>query len=97
VYYWYEGDEAQYADPTGGYVDNVSSGWAPNYRDEHVRALFVSSAAMLADEFHIDGLRVDQTASIHSYNRLHAAEPPVPRATVFGRKLLRELCQTLKL
>ena len=97
VYYWYEGDEAQYADPTGGYVDNISSGWAPNYRDEHVRALFTSSAALLADEFHIDGLRVDQTASIHSYNHLIRNGPPVPSANVFGRKFLRELCATLKL
>jgi 1,4-alpha-glucan branching enzyme len=96
IYYWYEGTESQYADPRGGYVDNVSSGWAPRYNDAHVRELFVSSAAMLLDEFHIDGLRVDQTTSIHAYNALHADGRPVGAANVFGRKLLREICQTLK-
>ena len=96
AYYWYEGSEAQYPDPTGGYLDNVSSGWAPRYSDPHVRALFVSSAVLLADELHVDGLRVDQTASIHSYNRLHADGRGVASANVFGRKFLRELCQTMK-
>jgi 1,4-alpha-glucan branching enzyme len=96
IYYWYEGTESQYPDPRGGYVDNVSSGWAPRYSDAHVRELFVSSAAMLLDEFHIDGLRVDQTTSIHAYNALHADGRPVGAANIFGRKLLREICQTLK-
>jgi 1,4-alpha-glucan branching enzyme len=96
IYYWYEGVEAQYSDPNGGYLDNVSSGWAPRYQDPHVRALFVSSAVLLADEFHLDGLRVDQTASIHSYNSLHADGSSVGKANIFGRKFLRELCQTLK-
>jgi 1,4-alpha-glucan branching enzyme len=95
-YYWYEGTEAEYPAPEGGYVDNDSSGWAPRYWEEHVRALFVSSAVMLADELHIDGLRVDQTAAIHAYNRRHADGAPVPRANIFGRKFLRELCQTMK-
>jgi len=96
IYFWYEGPASRYADPTGGYVDNVSSGWAPRYHDAHVRELFVSSAAMLLDEFHIDGLRVDQTTSIHGYNALHADGTQVGAANVFGRKLLREMCQTLK-
>jgi 1,4-alpha-glucan branching enzyme len=96
AYYWYEGDESRYPDPTGGYLDNVSSGWAPRYHDEHVRAMFVSSAALLVDELHLDGLRVDQTTSIHSYNRLHADGAEVAAANIFGRKFLRELCQTLK-
>ncbi|MGI9098292.1 MAG: alpha-amylase family glycosyl hydrolase [Solirubrobacteraceae bacterium] len=96
IYYWYEGPESRYQDPRGGYVDNVSSGWAPRYNDAHVRELFVSSAAMLLDEFHIDGLRVDQTTSIHAYNALHADGTQVAAANVFGRKLLREMCQTLK-
>jgi 1,4-alpha-glucan branching enzyme len=96
IYYWYEGPESRYVDPRGGYVDNISSGWAPRYDDAHVRELFVSSAAMLLDEFHIDGLRVDQTTSIHAYNTLHADGTQVAAANVFGRKLLREMCQTLK-
>jgi 1,4-alpha-glucan branching enzyme len=95
-YLWYEGQERHYADPTGGYLDNVSSGWAPRYWDAHVRALFVSSATMLVDEFHIDGLRVDQTTSIHAYNSLHADGRAVPAANIAGRKFLRELCQTIK-
>jgi 1,4-alpha-glucan branching enzyme len=89
IYLWYEDDP-------GSYVDNVSSGWAPRYHDEHVRALFVSSAAMLIDELGIDGLRIDQTTSIHSYNRLHSDGRELGAANVFGRKFLRELCQTLK-
>ena len=97
AYYWYEGTPSQYTDPSGGYLDNDSSGWAPNYQEERVRALFVSSAALLADEFHIDGLRVDQTASIHSYNSLHADGSSVGRANIHGRKFLRELCETVKI
>ncbi|MEJ7785492.1 MAG: alpha amylase C-terminal domain-containing protein [Solirubrobacteraceae bacterium] len=69
---------------------------APRYHDPHVRELFVASAAMLLDEFRIDGLRVDQTTSIHAYNALHADGSQLGAANVFGRKLLRELCQTLK-
>jgi 1,4-alpha-glucan branching enzyme len=95
-YLWYEGAESDYKDPSGGYVDNVSSGWAPRYWEDHVRGLFVSSATLLVDEFHIDGLRVDQTTSIHAYNSLHADGRAVPAANVAGRKFLRELCQTIK-
>jgi 1,4-alpha-glucan branching enzyme len=94
-YYWYEGRESDYPRSEGGYVDNESSGWAPRYHDPAVRDLFVSSAVMLLDEFHVDGLRVDQTTSIHSYNRLHADGRAVGAANVFGRKMLRQLCQTL--
>jgi 1,4-alpha-glucan branching enzyme len=96
IYYWYEGDEHNYPNPEYGYVDNVSSGWAPRYHDDHVRALFVSSAVCLLDEYHMDGLRVDQTASIHAYNALHGNGSPLPDANVSGRKFLRELCQTVK-
>jgi 1,4-alpha-glucan branching enzyme len=96
-YYWYEGDPGQYRSPDGGYVDNVSSGYAPRYWEDHVRDLFVSSAALLVDEFHLDGLRVDQTTSIHSYNSLHDDGRALPAANVWGRKFLRQLCQTMKL
>ncbi|MEA2219147.1 MAG: 1,4-alpha-glucan branching enzyme [Solirubrobacteraceae bacterium] len=96
IYYWYEAPQSRYPTPDGGYVDNVSSGWAPRYFDAHVRELFVSSAAMLVDEFHVDGLRVDQTTSMHAYNALHADGSQLGSANVFGRKTLRELCQTLK-
>ncbi|HEV2377287.1 MAG TPA: alpha-amylase family glycosyl hydrolase [Streptosporangiaceae bacterium] len=95
-YYWYEGQPGQYPSPDGGYLDNVSSGWAPRYSADQVRALFVSSAMLLFDEFHVDGLRVDQTASIHLYNARHADGAAVPAANIAGRKFLRELCQTVK-
>ena len=94
-YYWYEGRESDHPRPDGGYVDNESSGWAPRYWEPAVRDLFVSSAVMLLDEFHIDGLRVDQTTSIHSYNRLHVDGRPLGAVNVYGRKLLRQICQTL--
>jgi 1,4-alpha-glucan branching enzyme len=95
TYYWYEGRPQDHRTPEGGYVDNVSSGWAPRYWEDHVRDLFVSSAALLVDEFHLDGVRVDQTTSIHAYNTLHEDGAPLPAANVWGRKLLRQLCQTL--
>ena len=56
----------------GGYLDNMSTGYAPRFWEETVRKMFISSAAALVTEFHIDGFRVDQTTSIHSYAVLHA-------------------------
>ncbi|OHV49429.1 alpha-amylase family glycosyl hydrolase [Pseudofrankia sp. BMG5.36] len=97
AYYWYEGTDADHAGfPDGGYVDNLSSGYAPRYHEEQVRALFVASAVALLEEFHVDGFRLDQTTSIHLYNALHADGRPAAAANVAGRKFLRELCQTLK-
>jgi len=106
-YYWYEGRPEDYAafDAAvpesrrghGGYVENESTGWAPRYWEEMVRNVFISSAVMLAVEFDIDGFRVDQTTSIHSYNRLHANGRPLGNVNAFGGKLLRELTRTLKL
>lgn len=97
IYYWYEGAPSEYPDPLGGYVDNQSTGFAPRYDEEMVRKLFVSSAVSLVVEFHVDGLRVDQTTSMHAYNRLHADGRPVGRANQFGQKLLRELTRTLRM
>ena len=96
IYYWYEGSPADHRSPDGGYLDNWSSGAAPRYWADEVRALFVSSAALLLDEFHLDGFRVDQTTSIHAYNRLRDDGRPAPAANIWGRKFLRQLCQTLK-
>jgi 1,4-alpha-glucan branching enzyme len=79
------GRDADYQDPTGGYVDNESSGWAPRYHEEQVRLLFVSSAVMLLEEFHLDGFRLDQTTAIHPYNRLHRDGSPVGGANVARR------------
>jgi 1,4-alpha-glucan branching enzyme len=111
IYYWYEGRPSDYPayeevarrDPQrtspghGGYIDNLSTGYAPRYWEEMVRKLFISSAAQLVSEFHIDGFRVDQTTSIHSYPVLHADGRPVEAARVFGAKFLREWSRTLRL
>ncbi|MFI5460579.1 MAG: alpha-amylase family glycosyl hydrolase [Isosphaerales bacterium] len=106
-YYWYEGVPSDYpayqraVDASirdlGGYVDNMSTGFAPRFYEETVRKMFISSAVMLMEEFHVDGFRVDQTTSIHSYNVLHADGRPVPNANLIGAKFLRELTSTLRL
>ena len=113
IYYWYEGSPNDYpsyeaaasnwSDPNrptpqhGGYVDNVSTGYAPRYWDENVRKMFISSGAALLTEFHLDGFRLDQTTSIHAYNVLHADGRAMPAANSFGIKLLREWTRTMRL
>ncbi len=97
ICYWYEGRPSDYSFAEGGYVDNISTGFAPRFWEENIRKLFISSAAALIHEFHIDGLRVDQTASIHAYPSLHADGRPVADACIFGAKFLRELNRTLRL
>ena len=111
VYYWYEGrpddypayEEAARRDPRattprhGGYVDNLSTGYAPRYCEEMVRQMFISSAAQLVAEFHVDGFRVDQTTSIHAYPVLHADGRPLESARIFGAKFLREWSRAIKL
>jgi 1,4-alpha-glucan branching enzyme len=104
-YYWYEGRTGDYpgfdaARPDqagqGGYLDNLSTAYAPRYWEEVVRQTFISSALTLMEEFHVDGFRVDQTTSIHAYNVRHADGQAVGSANVFGAKLLREFCRTLR-
>jgi len=98
VYYWYEGTAADHATPEGGYVNNGSSGWAPRYSEEQVRRLFAASAAVLLDELHLDGFRVDLLDAIHRDNRLNdRGGPAVPRANLYGAKMLREWARTLRL
>jgi 1,4-alpha-glucan branching enzyme len=97
IYYWYEGKPSDYPQPDGGYVDNMSSGYAPRFHDEMVRKLFISSAVSLVVDFHVDGFRVDQTTSIHAYNALHVDGRSVGEANVAGAKFLRELSRTLRL
>lgn len=97
LYYWYEGNASDYADPSGGYLDNWSTGYAPRFHDLMVRQLFISSAAALVEEFHVDGFRVDQTTSMHQYNVLHANGRSVEDANIFGAKFLREWTRTMKL
>ena len=95
IYYWYEGHASHYAAPDGGYLDNESSGWTPRFCEEVVRQQFISSAAFLVEEMHVDGLRMDLTQAIHRDNRLHANGSPVGNANIFGQKLLREWSRTL--
>jgi 1,4-alpha-glucan branching enzyme len=97
IYYWYEGRAADYPDPTGGYVDNMSTGWAPRLWAEPVRQMLISSAVAQLVEFHIDGFRVDQTTSLHAYSALHADGRPLPHVNAFGVRFLRELTRTLRL
>lgn len=96
-YYWYEGKPWYYAFPEGGYIENDSTGWAPNYQEQQVRSLFISSAVALALEFNVDGFRLDQTTSIASYNRLIANKQPAGQVNETGKQLLRELVRTLKM
>lgn len=111
IYYWYEGrpsdypayeeaarrNPAQTAPGAGGYIDNLSTGYAPRYWEETVRKMFISAAAQLISEFHVDGFRVDQTTSIHSYPVLHADGRPVASAQQYGARFLREWTRTLQL
>ncbi|HSC89745.1 MAG TPA: alpha-amylase family glycosyl hydrolase [Polyangiaceae bacterium] len=96
-YYHYEGKSRDYPDPTGGYVDNGSSGWAPRYSEEVVRQQFIASAALLVEECHVDGLRVDLTQAFHRDNVLHANGAPLPTVNAWGMKFLRQWTRTLRL
>jgi 1,4-alpha-glucan branching enzyme len=95
IYYWYEGRSSQYASEDGGYLDNGSTGFTPRFWEEPVRQQFISSAAFLIEEMHVDGLRMDLTQAIHRDNTLHADGRSVGSANVFGQKLLREWSRTL--
>jgi len=98
IYYWYEGRTTDYSSPTGGYLNNGSSGYAPRYWEEMVRHVFVSSAAAFMEECHVDGFRVDLTQAMHRDNSLNS--PPYPgitNANLFGAKTLREWSRTLRL
>jgi 1,4-alpha-glucan branching enzyme len=97
IYYWYEGKSADHSFPRGGYLGNGSSGDAPRYHEEVVRQQFIASAAMLMDECHVDGFRVDLTQSFHRDNTQLDGGFTVDAANVFGQKLLREWSRTLRL
>src|SRR5690606_36275313 len=56
-----------------------------------------SSALALVTEFHFDGFRVDQTTSIHAYNRLHLDGRVVGNANALGGKMLREWTNAVRL
>jgi 1,4-alpha-glucan branching enzyme len=97
VYYWYQGRESDWPIPDGGYIDNGSTGFTPNFRSEMVRKLFISSAAMLLTEFHVDGFRVDLTQAFHRDNVIHANGAPCAEGNLMGTKFLREWVRTLRL
>jgi 1,4-alpha-glucan branching enzyme len=97
TYLWYEGLSANYPQPDGGYLDNGSTRYAPRYWELVVRQQFISSAALLLDECHVDGFRVDLTGAIHSANALHANGMTVGSANLFGQKLLREWTRTMSM
>ena len=62
-----------------------------------VRHLFISSAAVFVEEFHVDGFRIDLTQAIHRDNVLHADGRSLGNVNLFGQKLLREWSRTLRL
>lgn len=97
IYFWYEGKPSDYPTSDGGYIDNMSTGYAPRFNEEMVRKLFTSSAAALVIDFHVDGFRVDQTTSIHAYSVIHSDGRAAGAANAEGAKFLRELSRTLRL
>ena len=97
IYFWYEGKPGDYPQSDGGYVDNLSTGYAPKFDDEMVRQLFISSAAWLVATCHVDGFRLDQTSSIRQYAVIHADGRPAVRANAFGTKFLKQWTRTMRL
>ncbi len=97
IYYWYEGQPSDYLFADGGYLDNGSTGYTPRFWEEIVRQQFISSAAFLIEEMHVDGLRVDLTQAIHRDNVLHADGRSIGSANIFGQKFLREWSRTLRM
>ncbi len=66
IWNWYQGLPSDYpGNISVGYLDNLSTGFAPRWSEENVRQMMTSSAAALFDDFHIDGIRVDLTDAIH--------------------------------
>jgi len=94
-YYWYEGKSSDYHFDTAGYLNNGSSGYTPRFSEEVVRQQFIASAALLIEECHIDGFRVDLTQAIHRDNSLNANGWIIGSANLFGQKFLREWSRTL--
>lgn len=65
--------------------------------EEAVRQQFISAAAFLIEEMHVDGLRVDLTQAIHRDNSLNFDGRPIGNANIFGQKFLREWSRTLRM
>ncbi len=96
-YFWYEGRSVEHPTPDGGFLDNGSSGFTPRYHETAVRQQFIASAALMLDECHLDGFRVDLTQAFHRDNTLHRNGLSIAAANLFGQKLLREWTRTLRL
>jgi len=79
------------------YLNNGSSGYTPRFWEEVVRHQFISGAAFLIEEMHVDGLRVDLTQAMHRDNTLNADGRSIGNANLFGQKLLREWSRTLRM
>jgi 1,4-alpha-glucan branching enzyme len=98
IYYWYEGRPSDYSSPDHGYLSNGATGRTPRFWEEHVRQQFISGAAFLIEEMHVDGLRVDLTQAMHRDNVLEGDRArSVGSANIFGQKLLREWSRTLRM
>ena len=95
IYYWYDGNGTDYTEEKLGLLRNGSSGATPRFSEEIVRQQFISSAAFLIEEMHVDGLRVDLTQAIHRDNVREKDGLPIADANLFGQKLLREWSRTL--
>jgi 1,4-alpha-glucan branching enzyme len=98
TWYWYEGQPSDYpGNLSGGYLNNLSSGYTPRFKEENVRQMFTSSAAALLGDYHFDGLRVDLTDAIHQDNTLNANGWTISSANLYGIKFLRELARTVNM
>ncbi len=95
IYYWYEGRTTDYSFADGGYLNNGSSGRTPRFSEDNVRLQFISGAAFLLEEMHVDGFRVDLTQAIHRDNTLNADGRSIGAANIFGQKFLRQWSRTL--
>ena len=68
----------------------------PAFLGRDVRQQFISGAAFLIEEMHVDGLRVDLTQAMHRDNVLEGSDHrSIGSANIFGQKLLREWSRTL--
>ena len=97
IYYWYEGRPSDYTLSRWRLSSTTARpGYTPRFWEELVRQQFISSAAFLIEEMHVDGLRVDLTQAIHRDNVLEGRRPrSIGSANIFGQKLLREWSRTL--
>lgn len=97
IYYWFVGRGDEYPHPHGGYLDNGSSGFSPDFSSEMVRKYLISSTVEFLEEYQIDGLRLDLVDAIHANHVLHQTGEPVEEANRWGARFLREWTRTLRM